>query len=451
MQHNAPPVRFADLLQRPAERAPAPGSEAWRLLLEEYRPWRKVRPIARDLGIDPEQAWAMVKQFRSPMWRTLRLYQAGGAPFGVCICPQLLERLHVIDRATGGGGPSALAPPTGDLADPSLRDRLRIRSLMDEAAESSLIEGAATTRKDAVELLRSGRDPETIGERMVVNNFLAMQAIKGWLERPLTVGMLLELQRVLTEGTLKNPDEAGRLRRADEAVRVVDARTEETIYIPPPAADLPARLESLCEFANAPTSAGPGFLHPIIKACVLHFAVGYEHPFCDGNGRTARAVFYWSALRAGYGVFEFATISELIRAGYAQYPAAYADTELDEGDITYFVLYKLDVIVRALARLDEHIRQEREKVERSRSLLKLANDLNLRQRLLLDHALRHPLTQYTVKSHMNSNGIVRNTARADLDDLVRRRLMLSPGKRGKEVLYMLAPGVEKKLDKVRPK
>jgi len=280
---------------------------------------------------------------------------------------------------------------------------------------------------------------------MVINNYIAMQQVKRWLDRPLSIAMLLELQRTLTEGTLQDPAEAGRLRRRDEPVRVVDERDNADVYTPPPAESLPVRLTALCEFANR-SHEDEQFIHPIIKASILHFMIGYEHPFVDGNGRTARAVFYWHALRNGYGIFEYTGVSELIRKGFAKYPQAYLDTELDDGDLTYFVLYKLDIIEQSLDRLAEHLRAEEDKVRRSERLLRLSKNLNLRQRLLLEHALRHPATQYTVKSHMNSNGIVAATARADLDQLVRLRLMTT-AKRGREVIYLVAPTLADRLAK----
>jgi len=444
LDREIPPLRFSDLDARTPAQISRVGEYAQ--LFEEYRPWRKVRAIARDLGLAPDDAWAKVKTSRLFGWRLLELLQANGSPFGVCIGPSLAQPLHHIDRATGGGGPAALSPERGDLGDAAVRARLSIKTLMDEAAESSLIEGAATTRKEAVDLLRSGRAPKSIGERMVVNNYVAMQQIKRWLGQPLSIDMLIELQSILTLDTLQDPGEAGRLRRADETVRVEDARTGDTVYIPPAAADLPTRLKSLCDFANASHDKGPDFLHPMVKACILHFMLGYEHPFCDGNGRTARAIFYWFALRSGYTIFEYTAISELIRKGYARYPQAYIDTELDEGDVTYFVVYKLDIIQQSLRRLAEHLDHEQARIERSRAFLRVSKDLNLRQRLLLEHAIRHPMTQYTVKSHMNSNGVVAATARIDLDDLVRRRLMVV-AKHGKQVIYQGSPSLASRLER----
>lgn len=446
MDQDTPPISFSGLmmdLDRLVRGLKI--KSAVKVIDAEYRPWRKFRHLARTKGLDPTDAWYAAKSARSLLWRPLGLHDNSGHDLGFCAGDHLNEPLHRVDRAVGGGGPEVIVSEHGILSDPEHRKRFRIRTLMDEAAESSLIEGAATTRKDAVDLLRSNRDPRTKGERMVVNNYEAMQQIKRWLDRPLAPEMLLDLQGILTEGTLDHPGDARRFRRPDENVRVEHELTGEVIHTPPPAAGLERRLKALCEFANR-THAGAAFVHPVVKASILHFLIGYEHPFVDGNGRTARAVFYWSALRAGYSIFEYIPISERIRAGRTRYPQAFIDTEQDDNDLTYFILYKLDIIEQSLDALAEHLKHEETKIKRSERLLKLSNDFNLRQRLLLEHSLRHPNTTYTVKSHMNSNGITHNTARADLDDLVRRRLMTT-GKNGREVLYYVAPTLIERLER----
>lgn len=444
MDRDKPPVTFSNLLEdyeRTARLVPLLAKSP--SLGEKYRPWRKVRHIAKDSGVDPVDAWWTIKWDRLRDWRSLPIIQSGGKEFGYSAGSHLFEPLYRIDRATGGGGSAAFESPRGFLADETHRQRLRIRTLMDEAAESSLIEGAATTRKDAVEMLRSARSPKTKGERMVVNNYVAMQQVKEWTGRSLSKEMLLELQTTLTRDTLGNEDEAGRFRRSDERVRVVDERTDREIYVPPPAEGLHNRIASLCAFANQDHS-GKNFIHPIVKACVLHFMIGYEHPFVDGNGRTARAIFYWFTLRHGYRIFEYIPISEKIRKGYARYPEAYLDTELDDGDLTYFILYKLDIIEQSLTALAEHLKNEEEKIKRSELLLKSNKGLNLRQRILLEHALRHPTQRYTVKSHASSNGTTLVTARTDLEILRNLRLLTS-FKDGREEIYLPAATLAEKV------
>ncbi len=450
MRIERPPLTFEQAFDRPSPVVGDAESGAVARLLADYRPWRKTRYAAAELGLDPETAWLLTKRARFPMFRRVSLPRAEGGRFGLTHTPQMAESLLLIDRSTGVVGTPrvrqnltlhkrllALAKD-GQLTAPR-----RVRTDMEEAAESAIIEGASGTRQEAIELLRSGRRPKSISERMVINNYMTMQRIKELVDTPLSPALILELQELITEGTLDDPAEAGRFRRAEQPVRIVDTRDETVIFEPPHAALVVDYVTRLCKFANT-DHAGADFLHPVIKAAILHFMIGYIHPFADGNGRTARAMFYWFALRHGYTLFEYLSISEVIRKGYARYPQAYVDVETDDGDLTYFVLYKLDIISQALDRLAEKLALDAEKIKLSERLLALAEGLNLRQRLLLEHSLRHPLTQYTVKTHANSNGIVLTTARADLEQLVILKL-LATAKRGKEVIYMATPKLTQRL------
>ncbi len=408
-----------------------------------YRSWTKTRAIAHGEGIDPVDLWWAVKFRRSASVRSLRLKQMSGDAFLLTSSNELMEPLHRLDRAARGGGTSAWEPDHGIMADREQRKRLRIQTLREEAAESSIMEGAARTREQAVEMLRENRTPRDGHELMIRNNYVAMEQIKGWLGRELSPEMLCELQQILTEGTLKSRDQEGRFRRSDERVFVEDKSTGESIFDTPPAEQLKRRVDELCAFANR-EHKDEEFLHPIVKASILHFMVGYEHPFVDGNGRTARAVFYWYALRQGYGVFEYMPISERIRAGQSRYPQAFVDTERDDGDLTYFVLYKLDIIEQSLDRFAAHVRQEEERIQQSERLLRRTPGLNLRQRLLLEHGLRHPDTLYTIRSHQGSYRISEKTARDDLALLAEKKLLVA-GKREKQLVYRIAPGLRAKI------
>jgi Fic family protein len=399
--------------------------------------------MARQAGVNPEAVWAAAKFARLGQRRDLPLVRAEGGAFGYVETPIMREWLHRIDQTLGGGGSAALDSHEGVISDPAMRMRFAIRSMMEEAIESSRIEGALTTRVEALNLLRSQRPPRTDHERMVANNYAAMQKIKGWLNKDLTEHMLHDLQRTLTIGTLKDPTHAGRFRQPGEPVRVEDERTGETIFTPPDANGLQQRIGKILVLANQ-RHTGDAFIHPIVKACILHFMIGYEHPYCDGNGRTARALFYWLVLKSGYRVFEYMAVSELIRRSFAKYGEAYLNTELDDGDLTYFIFYKLRIITRAIDRLAEHLDEEEAKVQRSLRLAASDPSLNLRQRLLLDHAIRHPKTVYTVKSHATSNRIAANTARADLEVLAEHGFVNS-FKVGRSVSFVLAPDAHDRL------
>lgn len=60
----------------------------------------------------------------------------------------------------------------------------------------------------------------------------------------------------------------------------------------------------------------------MLRAILLHFWLAYDHPFEDGNGRTARSLFYWYMRTQGYWLVEYLLISNILRKAPAQYTRA---------------------------------------------------------------------------------------------------------------------------------
>jgi Fic family protein len=305
------------------------------------------------------------------------------------------------------------------IVNDATRNRYIVGSLIEESITSSQIEGATTTRRVAREMLRSGRPPRDESERMILNNYLTMNYIRDIREEPMSRDLVLDIHRRVTLNTLDDGDAAGRFRHPDEHVAVMD--DYGTIYHdPPPAEELEARLDRMCAFANAES---PGFVHPALRASILHFWLAYEHPFVDGNGRTARALFYWCMLHYGYWIFEFLSISQVIVRARTKYARVFLYTETDANDLTYFLLYHLDVIKAAIAELYDYIQRKSDEIRTSISQLRGMADLNHRQKSLVVHALRHASESYTIASHKRSHDVAYQTARSDLMALEERGLL----------------------------
>jgi Fic family protein len=253
--------------------------------------------------------------------------------------------------------------------------------------------------------------------------------------------MVLDIHRLVTDRTLDDLDAAGRVRREDEPV-VVSDMYGTVLHTPPAASSLQGRLAAMCDFANGRTPEG--FIAPAIRSILLHFWLSYDHPFVDGNGRTARALFYWSMLRHKYWLFEFISISQIILRAPAKYGRAFLYAETDENDLTYFILYHLEVIRRAVVELHEHISRKTQQLQTLEQSLHGTFELNHRQRALLSHALRHPGHGYTVESHRRSHNVVYETARTDLLDLSDRGL-LQKVKVGKTWRFTPVPALDRKL------
>ena len=371
--------------------------------------------------------------------RPIPLKDKAGRVFGFGQPDALNELLHHIDRGLG----MALGLPEA-LTQADNRDRYIINTLIEESITSSQLEGAATTRQVAAEMLRTGRKPRDTHERMVLNNYLTMQRIRDLRDHDLSPELIFELHRRVTDGTLANPDASGRFRRAEENVRVEDQ--EGTVFHEPPdASELPARLDAMCAFANGTTP--DYFVHPVIRAILLHFWLAYDHPFVDGNGRTARALFYWCMLRRDYPLFEFISISQILLRAPAQYAEAFLHTETDDNDLTYFLLHQAGVVKKAVASLQDYLARKRSELTQAAGALRGVADLNHRQQALLLHALREPHTRYVITGHQRSHNVSHQTAANDFHDLVARGLLVMlPG--GRPRIFVAPSDLGEKLNKL---
>ncbi|MCY3845662.1 MAG: Fic family protein [Acidobacteria bacterium] len=403
-----------------------------------YIHWDQLRrKTPRPADLSAGEWWTGIRLARFSQSRPLPLEDTRGRPFLYMLPDRVLEALHRIDS-----GASGRIGVTEAVTNPATRDQFIVSSLIREAITSSQLEGASTTRAAAARMIRAGRRPRNRSERMILNNYRAMREVREMKDQPLTVEAVLALHRAVTDGTLDDPAAAGRLQLpGEDRVEVCDAQGQ-ILHRPPPADRLPERLRAMVRFANAENGAdtphGNPFLHPVIRAIVLHFWLAYDHPFADGNGRTARALFYWAMLRRGYWMFEFLSISRFLKAAPVQYAQAFLHTETDASDATYFIVHQVDVIQRALDALDRYLQLKAAQAARIDRLLRRGTDLNHRQLALLAHAVRHPDWEYTTRSHMTSHDVVYATARADLFRLAELSL-LERQKRGRKLNVFRAP------------
>jgi Fic family protein len=396
------PLKAARLQLMLPHAKPLPGGK--------YLHWDILRRLTAPEGLTHEEWWRAINLARASLLQPLPLLDKQGEPFAFATPSPITIDLHHIDRDAAGQIRGA------GIALQSDSHRFLISSLIEEAITSSQLEGAATTRKVAAAMLRSGRKPRDIGEKMIFNNYRAMEHLRSLRQEKLTPEHVLALHRLLSEDTLDDPQDVGCYRRNDD-VQVVDVRDNTALHVPPTYTELPERMQRLCDFANADENTEP-FVHPVLRAVLLHFMLGYDHPFADGNGRTARALFYWSMARSGYWLMEFTSISHILRKAPAKYMRAYLYTQTDNNDTTYFLLHQLQTIRQAIAALHEYVdrktREQKETEQMLASSVALRGRFNHRQLALLNHALRNAGEAYRVDAHQRSQAVVYQTARNDL-------------------------------------
>ena len=424
-----------------------------------YLHWDQFRHKQPPDGLTIEDYWHCVKILRATKRQLLPLSDEKGKLFFFSLVDPLSEFLHDLDMDGGG-----FLRTTGEMRpDVGGYGGYLVGSLMEEAIHSSLLEGASVTRRDARAMLREKLPPQTPDERMILNNYQAIERVRELVagKEPLTIEMIKELHRVLTADVM-NASDCGRIRDCDDDDKkgefgVYDESDNEMVHRPPPWRDLPARLQRLCDFANEkkPDKAElneSGFIHPAVRAIALHFLFAYEHPFMDGNGRTARALFYWSMLRSDYWMIQYVSISEIIKRSPSSYYRAFLRTESDENDLTYFVLQQVDVIRKAMDAFRGYVSRRQSQVSGVRSILQgsAARDMfNLRQLDVLGDAVSKPRSVYTIKAHQSRQSVSYQTARSDLLFLASKGL-LRQGKSGKAFVFEAADNLERKLRDLSP-
>jgi Fic family protein len=404
----------------------------------DYMYWDKAKYVKLPVGRTHSELWTSARLLRRASQRLIT------TPFGtftVTATPEIQAQLHQMDMQFGGMV-SSTAP--FDVRD---KERYLSSSLMEEAIASSMIEGAATTRKKAKELLQKNLPPANTADRMVINNYRTIQLIIELKDRPLSEQELLRVHHSMTEGTLELRSQEGAIRKDDEVV-VFDNDTQEVAHTPPSHTVLPDALNWLYRFFNEELEEE--FIHPIIRAGIIHFMIGYLHPFADGNGRTARALMYWYLLRKGYWLTEYLSISRVILRSKRQYEMAYLHSEHDNADLTYFVRYLLRAAGIAYQELLEYVLRTQEKRRTEKMILELPG-INQRQSAVLAQLLRDPDDIMTVTAVQRKFGVSEPTARTDLEKLVEggwlTTLALNGKKRGYRAVESLNQRLQRALEK----
>lgn len=374
---------------------------ALRPIVNEYLYWDKVKFKAKDCS--PEELWAALKLYRQLRYNrvTFRSYE-----FCFMLTDSMQRLLHQFDLHIGGNLGSNIGIAETD------KTKFMVNSIMEEAISSSQIEGAVTTRKKAKEMIRQEKKPRNKSEQMILNNYRTMRHIVQHKEEALTSEGILQLHGFMTENTLDDKEDEGKFRDNDD-ILIIDHSNSEIVHTPPPHGEIEKLVAALCTFFNKESDP---FIHPIVKGCIIHFMIGWLHPFVDGNGRTARALFYWYMLRNGYWLTEFLSISRIIQDTKSQYEKAYLYTENDGNDVGYFIHYHLNTMDKAYAALKAYISLKQKEVSQAATFMKIpgVND-RMAQILKIIHADGdRVLTAKELATRFNVSDF---TARADLKAL----------------------------------
>lgn len=392
----------------------------------------KYRPLPEQieaLGGDRLVWWIAIMLGRIARFRELPLSAADGSLFKFFCDNTDAEVLHEMDLNGGGMlGVDEMIP------NEAARNKYFVNMLIEESFSSSFMEGAVSTRDLAKKMIAENREPKNKSERMILNNFKTMQNLSKWKDEPLSPELLCRIHSHIAQGTL-DESKLGKFRTETDG-DIVLADDEGNVYHTPcDVESIPEKIAELCEFANSDNSKS-NFIHPIVKAIILHFMLAYIHPFCDGNGRTARTLFYWYLLKNNYWITKFISISKVILESGNRYYMSFLNTERDYNDLNYFIKFQLEVFERAIKAFHNYLetkKREYADISRNSEILK---GLNEREAQLCLKIIGKPFENFeaTIESHAILNGVSWETARKDLKHLAAKKI-LERRKSGKTFVY----------------
>ncbi len=374
---------------------------------QEYLYWTKVKHYANKFELSEKIFWALIKKMRSE--HRIAIFILANRDYMTYSVDEIVQKkLYIIDDLVM----QILSEKESDMDD--LLEAYYQDGLIEESIATSQFEGAKTKRSVAKDMLYSGRQPKDFHEKMIVNVY---KASKELLLSPnkMSVDSFVKLHNQLIVNT-KQTLQADDFNLRTDGVEI--EKNNKVVFKPiSDSRQIQDSVNILLLWINNEIQFSH-FIHPVIKAIVIHYWIAYIHPFYDGNGRTARMMFYWFiSQHKQYEILKYIPISTTISKSRKGYEDAFLFVEHDEHDLNYFIHYHLDIIQKSLIHFKEHLAESQKSLKIAAQNL-ASYKLNWRQIRLIQHAQRHPDTRYTIRAHQEINKINRITATKDLETLV---------------------------------
>jgi Fic family protein len=308
----------------------------------------------------------------------------------------------------------------------NFKEEFFLDSMVEEAITSAIYEGANSTKAKAQELIVTEQAPKNKDEWMLINNYHALQWIKENRSKSLSTDLIKEVHAIVTRNTLEVDDAnfSGRFR--DDAVFVRSSLNE----VKHEGVNHELVEASLNEAIHTATK-NRRYFPAVIKGILMHYYIAYVHPFFDGNGRTARAVFYFKAMKNNLTFVELLSVSAYLKNHGKQYERSFEKVVQNDFDVTYFIDFNLDALLEAIEAVEK-------KVDYLLSLMVLRekqklseNQVGLLQRLALNRFRKITIEEYATRIDKS-----REIARQELKQLSQLKLLVEE-KDSKKFIYQI--------------
>lgn len=321
----------------------------------------------------------------------------------------------------------------------TLRAEAVLQTLTEEVANSSEIEGEALDKQQVRSSIarRLGMDigALTPAERNVEGVVEIMLDATQKFDMPLTAERLFGWHAALFPTGRSGMT---RIRvgawRGDSAgpMQVVSGPIgrEKVHYEAPVSKRLKREMQAFLAWFN-----GPETTDPVLKAGIAHLWFATMHPFDDGNGRIARAIADMALARSENSSQRFYSMSAQIRAERKAYYDILEKTQKGDLDITAWLAWFLDCLGRAFDGAETILAGVLKKARFWE--LHAGERFNDRQRKILNRVLDGFEGKLTSSKWAALGKISQDTASRDIDDLVKRGILVKEPAGGRSTSYSL--------------
>lgn len=322
-----------------------------------------------------------------------------------------------------------------------LREEAVLRTLTEDVIKSSEIEGeeldvdqvrssiARRLGMDVAGLVPAERDVEGVVEMMLdatqrYNQPLTQDRLFGWHAALFPTGRS-GMNKIIV-GDWRD-DSSGPMQVVSGPIG-----REKVHYEAPTADRVGQEMAAFIEWLDAKHE-----IDPVIIAAIAHLWFVTIHPFEDGNGRIARAIADLALARSEQSAQRFYSMSSQIRAERNRYYDLLEATQKGDLDITPWLQWFLECLDRAFDKADDTLSAVMDKA-RFWDAIK-DQPLNERQQRVLNRLLDGFEGKLTSSKWAKLTKSSQDTASRDIDDLIRKGILVRGAAGGRSTSYELAP------------
>lgn len=203
---------------------------------------------------------------------------------------------------------------------------------------------------------------------------------------------------------------------------------EKVHYVAPSADRIAKEMKAFLEWFNNSKT-----VHDYVKSAIAHLWFVCIHPFDDGNGRIGRAIADMALSQAEDSNMRFFSISHQISKDKKQYYDILEKIQKGNCNVTEWILWYLDCLVRSVEQSDELLSRVMNKAIFWQHHAEII--LSERQKEVLNLYLDGYPGKLTTKNWAKRAKVSPDTAARDIKDLVEKNILIPQQDRVRDVHY----------------